>query len=325
MRWLDMVVFKDFFANFIDNCDGVKVYFVNDANEIKDSDIDNNALENFRENFCKSLRTKYTESDNFSLIKLSNYDERDNSLFQYDFDEADKPFEFGLTEQALKFDITKPVDLYKVKNNKLNNIKSSIVVLTSSKSDFSIAFFQHVFPVSLLGPDKGLLNLTTHKTRVVKLECDVLKINANFVFMQIKDEFFIENVKVFENSLHFKKVIHSRAKNYAEKIVALGLIEDPTKFNERIDVETAFARKVVKAYKNSIVIREKIPNKDIVEFVENREYYSSHLKAADGRLSFKLDSISKCKKFLELLDDDFLKSELTNRHYLARSKDLVNA
>ncbi|TQP92320.1 DUF4868 domain-containing protein [Vibrio cholerae] len=101
------------------------------------------------------------------------------------------------------------------------------------------------------------------------------------------------------------------------------MVEDMTKFNDRISKETGFARKLVKVYKNSAVIKGNIPNKDIVSFAMSKPYYSDSLRASDTGDSFKLDSIVKCKRFVELLDDDFLKSELTNRHYIARAKDLV--
>ncbi|CAH8242324.1 hypothetical protein VAE122_3830001 [Vibrio aestuarianus] len=187
----------------------------------------------------------------------------------------------------------------------------------------SIAFFQYIYPVALLGSDKGMLNITTHDTRLIELEQDVLKLNANFVFMQISDKYFVENVNALETRLHFKEVIHKRAQAYAKNIEDLGLVEDMTKFNDRIAKETSFARKLVKVYKNSVVIKESVPNKDIVQFAMSKSYYSESMKATDAGDSFQLDSIVRCKRFVELLDDDFLKSELTNRNYIARAKDLV--
>ncbi|HFG2217203.1 TPA: anti-phage protein KwaB, partial [Vibrio cholerae] len=311
------------FAKFVDTCDGVSVYFVDDSNEVYDSDISSTTLSKFRDSFCAQLRTNYTENDNFSLLALSNYDERNSALFQYDFSPSEMPFEFKLTKKVLDLKATQPLPTYQAKHNKLSNIRASIVLLTSSVLNKSIAFYQYIFPVSLLGSDKGILNVTTHNTRLIELEQDVLKLNANFVFFQIDSKYFIENVNTLETRLHFKEVIHKRAENYAKKIEELGLVEDMTKFNDRISKETGFARKLVKVYKNSAVIKGNIPNKDIVSFAMSKPYYSDSLRASDTGDSFKLDSIVKCKRFVELLDDDFLKSELTNRHYIARAKDLV--
>ncbi|EHI9274976.1 DUF4868 domain-containing protein [Vibrio vulnificus] len=318
-----MASFQQGFSKFVEHCDGISVYFVDNSNEVYDSDIDSTALANFRTSFCEQLRSNYTENDNFSLLGLSNYDERKGALFQYDFSKAEMPFDFKLTEQVLSFKATDEVPVYQAKHDKLNNIRASIVLLTSSSLNKSIAFFQYIYPVALLGSDKGMLNITTHDTRLIELEQDVLKLNANFVFMQISDKYFVENVNALETRLHFKEVIHKRAQAYAKNIEDLGLVEDMTKFNDRIAKETSFARKLVKVYKNSVVIKESVPNKDIVQFAMSKSYYSESMKATDAGDSFQLDSIVRCKRFVELLDDDFLKSELTNRNYIARAKDLV--
>ena len=236
---------KDF-EKFIDSCDGINVYFVNNANDVFDSDIASPVLAKFRKSFCDEFRRKYTNHDKFSIIPLSNYDERKNTLYRFDFDPKEMPFEFKLTQQVLDIKATKKVPIYQAKNDKLSNITGVIILLKSIPLNNSMAFYQHIFPVSLLGPDKGLLNLTSHKTRLVELAQDVIKLNANFVFLQIKNAYFIEHVGTLETRLHFKKVIHSRAKIYSKKIEAIGLIDNMTKFNARIDKETSFARKVVK-------------------------------------------------------------------------------
>ena len=320
-----MTDFKIWLEDFIDKCDGISVYFINDANEIYNSDIDSKVLDRYRTGLCNELCLKYTKNDKFSSPNLSNYDERKNALYKYDFPASDMPLEFKLTQTVLDFKATKIIPIYQTKNKKLSNVKSVIIQLKSSSLVQSIALYQHVAPVSLLGSDKGLLNITTHKTRLVELESDVLKLNAKFVFLQHNDFYYIENVHTLETRLHFKDAIHKRAQSYSEEIKNLGLIEDMKKFNERIEKDTSFARKVVKAFKNSIVIKEKISNEDIIIFSQSKKYYSDFLKPTDDGLSFKLESVAKCNKFLELLDDDFLKSELTHRNYLARSKDLLQS
>lgn len=309
---------KDKLSSIVDDCTGIRVYFVDRTNKIWNSDIENNVLEEFRDKFCDSLKTKYTEHENFTCPLLSNYDERKNALFEFDFDE--EPFEFSILSQALERKADQPFPDYEVKNAKLENIDAVIVILKNSNGQ-SVAFYQHVYPVSLLGPDKGVLNLTTHATRVVKLENDVLKISTKFVVMLLDGKYYIENVSALETQLKFKDVIHERARTSLEVLKGKGLIEDITKFSCQINDQTAFARKFVKAFKNSPVITQDIPNEDIVKFAMERDYLSQSLKSNDENTQFKLDSINRCRKFLDLLDDDFLKSELTNNNYKARVKD----
>ncbi|MEZ9176996.1 DUF4868 domain-containing protein [Vibrio cyclitrophicus] len=319
-----MTVLTKGFEKFIDSCDGINVYFVDKSNNVFDSDIASPVLAKFRKEFCDEFRRKYTNHDKFGVVPLSNYDERKNTLYHFDFAPKDMPFEFKLTQQVLDIKATDNVPVYQAKNDKLSNISGVVILLKSAPLNKSMAFYQHIFPVSLLGPDKGLLNLTAHKTRLVELAQDVIKLNANFVFLQVKNAYFIEHVGTLETRLHFKEVIHSRAKIYSKKIEQTGLVSNMTKFNARIDKETSFARKVVKVYKNSVVIKDKIPNADIVAFTEKKDYYKALSAAATPtKDSFKLESIVSCKRFLDLLDDDFLKSELTQKDYISRVKDLA--
>lgn len=314
--------FISWFTDFVDSADSISVYFVDNANDIYDSDIDGKVLARYRENFCKDLRLKYTESGEFEIDKLSTFEERKNTLYHYDFSEKEKPFEFTLTTKALDIKASQKVPKYKTKEQKLSNIKGAIVILTQGTTK-SVAFYQHVFPVSLLGPDKGVLNITTHDTRLVELEQDVLKLNTKFVFLETKSHYFVENVGVLESNLHFKKAITSRAKKYVGEIAKMNLVEDTTLMMDRINKEPAYAKKLVTAYKNSVVLQLGISNQDMIAYAQSQDYYKDHLKPNASGNSFVIDKVTQSKRFIELLNDNFLKSELTEEHYLARSKKHV--
>ncbi|EGQ9234612.1 TPA: anti-phage protein KwaB [Vibrio parahaemolyticus] len=316
------VKFISWFTDFVDSADSISVYFVDDANEIYDSDIDGKVLEKFRENFCKDLRKKYTESDEFEVENLSAFEERKNTLYFYDFSPREMPFEFSLTQKALKIKANDNVPKYKTKEQKLSNIKGAVIILTQGTQK-SVAFYQHVFPVSLLGPDKGVLNITTHDTRLVELEQDVLKLNTKFVFLEVKGKYFVENVGVLESNLHFKKAINSRAKKYANEIASMNLVDDVTLIRDRIDKEPSYAKKLITAYKNSVVLKLGISNQEMIAYAQSQDYYKDHLKPNATGDSFVIDKVTQSKRFIELLNDNFLKSELTEEHYLARSKKHV--
>ncbi|NOJ14028.1 anti-phage protein KwaB [Vibrio splendidus] len=315
---------KKVLKNYIDECDGIGVYFVTHAGDIFDADIDSNALRRFKVDFCNEFDRKYTENENFSVVKLSNYDERKSALFRYDFTPQEMPLEFQYTQKVLQFLPTDNVPVFRLGNSRLNELKAVIVLLQSSVTSAKMAFYQHIFPVSIIGPDKGFLNLTSLQSRLVELEEDILKLNANFVFMQTGKHYLIENVNTLETRLGFKNAIHSRAELYSKKLETTGLVEDLTMFNDRIKKETSFARKLVKVYRNSAVLNENVPHEKIIEFTKKKPHFKSlSMSVNDNDNGFKLDTVGRCKQFLELLDDDFLRSDLTNADYIARTKDRV--
>lgn len=313
-------VIKSSFSDLIDAACGIGVYFVDKELNLTASDIKNEELDSSLKEFKKSIKIKYTKNESFTTPYLSNYDERKHALYLFDFDE--KPNDFALVDKVLNLKPTDKPPIYEAKDNKLSNILAVIIVIKDNQGN-KAAFYQRVFSVTLLQNERGMLNLTTHKTRVVKLNFDVLRISSNFVFAKINEDYLIENVTALENQLDFKKIIHARAEHYLEDIVNMKFSDDFKIFAEKIDEDTSFARKVVKVCKHSAVLEKQISTIDLIDFVKKNNYYKESLRFNEDETLFNLNSISKCKKFLELLDDDFLTSKLTNEDYIARSKDRV--
>lgn len=162
---------------------------------------------------------------------------------------------------------------------------------------------------------------TTHKTRVVKMTDDVLRLNNNFIFAKIGQSYLINNINAFEKELGFDKIIHAKAEQYCSSIESRGLVNNLEKFNKRLSNETHFARKFVKVFKNSAVIEQELSNEEIISFAMSKPFYENKLKLTEDGNQFDLNSIQRCSYFLQLLDDEFLKSELTGMNYIARAKD----
>lgn len=284
---------KSSFNKLIDDANGIIIYFVDQELNLTYSDIKNTELDSSLKEFRKSLRDKYTKNEAFTTPFLSNYDDRKHALYQFDFDET--PKEFDLVNKALNLKPTDRIETYKVKDNKLSNISAVIIVLKDNLGN-KAAFYQQVYSVTLLNSEKGMLNLITHDTRVVKLDHDVLRISSNFVFAKLEDNYLIENVNALENKLNFKEVIHARANNYLEDVIHMGFSDDFELFTEKVKDDTSFARKVVKVCKHSAVLEQNIKTDKLIDFVKSNDYYKEALRFNDEETLFNLGSISRCKK-----------------------------
>ncbi|WP_345852568.1 anti-phage protein KwaB [Shewanella algae] len=307
--------------DFIDNSIGISIYLIDENNQYFTADLKNEDLDESLKQLLKSIKSKYTNNESFTIPYLSNYDERNNALYLFDFDE--KPKEFELTEEITKIKANKPIPPYEARDNKLKSLKASVIVI-KDRTGRKAAFYQQIYNVTLVSSESGFLNLTTHKTRIVKLNNDVIRLSSNFVFVKFGEQYLIENIKTLENQLDFKDVIHARAENYLEDIINMNFTNNHDIMIEKVKEETAFARKVVKVCKHSAVIEQKIPTEKLIKFVKENEHYSDSFKFNDDETLFNLNSIIRSKRFLDLLDDDFLSSKLTNRDYIAKSKDRVN-
>jgi hypothetical protein len=74
---------------------------------------------------------------------------------------------------------------------------------------------------------------------------------------------------------------------------------------------------------SSKVIQKNIPNDQLISFVTNHSKLKDNIKTNDDKNKFVLKTNKSCDYFLKLLDDDFLKSELTQEEYEAIAKNNV--
>lgn len=309
---------KSDIKSILDTCTGIKVFFIdNDNDELYDSDIESDGLDEFMVGFVSDLKNRFTDNERFSIPNLSNADDRKNALYYFDFDE--QIHEFKYLDKVNNMQANKIIGKYQVKSKGLSSIKAVVIRLKGNDGKV-ISFYQYIHRTALWTSGKGVF-FTTHKTRVVKMTDDVLRLNHNFIFAKIGQSYLINNIKAFEKELGFDKIIHAKAAQYCSSIESRGLVDNLDKFNKRLKSETNFARKFVKVFKNSAVIEQELSNEEIISFAMSKSFYENKLKLTEDGNQFDLNSIQRCSYFLQLLDDEFLKSELTGMNYIARAKD----
>ncbi|VXA78696.1 MULTISPECIES: anti-phage protein KwaB [Aeromonas] len=302
----------------LDTCTGIKVFFIDDDNnELYDSDIESEGLDEFMIGFVNDLKNRFTDNEKLSIPNLSNADDRKNALYYFDFDV--RIHEFNYLDKVNDMQANKIIGKYQVKSKGLSSIKAVVIRLKGNDGEV-ISFYQYIHRTALWTSGKGVF-FTTHKTRVVKMTDDVLRLNNNFIFAKIGKSYLINNINAFEKELGFDKIIHAKAEQYCSSIESRGLVNNLEKFNKRLKNETHFARKFVKVFKNSAVIEQELSNEEIISFAMSKSFYENKLKLTEDGNQFDLNSIQRCSYFLQLLDDEFLKSELTGMNYIARAKD----
>ena len=70
-------------------------------------------------------------------------------------------------------------------------------------------------------------------------------------------------------------------------------------------------------------LKKKIPKEQLISFVSNNPKLKDNIETSEDKTKFKLKTNNHCNFFIKLLDDDFLKSELTQEEYEALAKNNV--
>ena len=85
----------------------------------------------------------------------------------------------------------------------------------------------------------------------------------------------------------------------------------------------SFSRKLVKVLSTSKLLNEDIPKEDVLGFIDQDEKLRDILKIKEkeGEKYIEISNKANAKAFLELLNDEFVYSQLTKQKYQAPDKD----
>ncbi len=300
-----------------------QIYFVLKKDNdfcIKLADIESSKTEpELRALFTSSIRSSILDNDDLTLPLLSAADDRSNALFQYDYDEY--PEEIGLfnrfdikeaTATAPKFDFTQ---------DDLASLNGFIVYIGSM--DCGIALFKKHYPISLIKRDSFLLGMKKATQRFEKLDGeDIVRLNDDYQMIKIADKLFVKNIKAIEQTMGFNELIFRAAKDAIQTIDGIGIIEDIQVLKDSSD-DISFSRKLSKVKSSSPIFKLNIPKEDIIAFTKTAPGLAGIFKYSDDGTTIRLDTKKSKEAFIKLLNDSYLRSELTKQYYEARAKDNI--
>lgn len=301
---------------------GIEVYFVlkksesrivksvNIADELDRSDTTTEEMLNGFATVVGNIFNSYNDSD--EVLKLSSADERKNALYYYDLDEL--PEEMEMMKKI--FLDSNELDVFSFTEDSLDEIVALIAAVGNVEQ--RIILYKQQYPISLLKRDKYMLTPIPHQNRLKKVESDILRVDFNFQFCLLDNIIYVSDIDKMEKICSFHTLIVNEARKSIEKISLVDILENVEVLEDELDNVT-FARKLTRVYKDSKVLGI-VPNKTIVEFTKKHSYFQNNPIKSNGE-KFVLDTKKSKDAFIKLMNDDFLKSELTNYEYESLAKN----
>jgi hypothetical protein len=279
---------------------------------IKLADIDNGkTLRDLRALFINKINEELIHNEQLSILELSTTDERTNAIYHYDLD--DVPEEL---EPIRSFNLQNNYITFSFQDDNLKDI-SGFILLLGTRNNNIILYKKH-YPICLIKRDSFLM--FKKDERFVEMEEDLIRLSSNFEFIKIGQDLFIKQLSVLEKFFGFHEIIKKEAILALDQIEAKGIIEDIGVLRETID-DVTFARKLTKVRKNSPVLTMDIPIEQIINFTKTTPALAGRFKYSDDNRKIRLDTKKSKEAFVKLLNDDFLKSELTQLYYDSLAKD----
>lgn len=298
---------------------GAEFYFLLEAGgmmTIRKADLDEEAQSDLKLAFVGSIRESIWQ-DELSLLKIASADDRSNAIYEYDL-ETVPPRLQHLSEVLARDDF----QVFDSQTDSLSQIKAIIILI--GHGEHQLALYKHQYPVNLLKQDKSFSFIRGRQQtqRFERLTDDILRINTTFEFFKIADKYYILDLKALERFFGFHEAIKNVAIAGLENIARSNLVENTTLLEARLE-DISFARKLVRVARSSPVLNV-IPNSEVITFVQTHPALRGRFAVNAGGTQLRLATKVAQNLFLKLLNDDFLQSELTKRHYDSLAKDALD-
>lgn len=287
---------------------------------LRKADIENATESEMRSLFTDSVRFRVSDNEDLSICNLSVADDRANALFYYDYDEY--PEELSVFKD---FNLLAAIDTTPNFNFKEDSISSlyGYIIYLGTVTDGLLLFKKH-YSIALIKRECFLLGLHKDKERFAKINSDdILRLNGDFQLIRFDDEIYVTDVKVLERNLGFNELVFREAATTVDAIDELALLDDIQVLKDSAE-DVSFARKLSKVKKSSPIFANNIPKDVIIAFTKTNPGLKGAFKYNDDGNAIRLDTKKSKIAFVKLLNDAFLRSELTKEYYEARAKDNIS-
>lgn len=290
----------------------IKLYATTKQNETKKISISSDVSDNLLELFKKSIEDMFLDDSKEYRLKSID-DNNDEAAKTYYYFNGENTYErLNVLHNLSSLD----EEVFNFENTNLDDIETFYI--TISNGEKTIALYKKNYGINVLRRGKTIF-FTKHNENIDELKKDILKIDHSFQFMAIENNILIVNLSMLETQLGYDEVITKKAQETVELIASLDFLEDIAKLEEM--VQTKKIAKKINLVKNSQVLD--IIQSDINKvktFIDNIEDLKKSLKFTENN-KLKLNSKIGVERFLKLLDDAYLKSELTETLYDSLNKE----
>ncbi len=286
---------------------GLSMYIiVNTINghEKRRADITDEVIQELMSQFKEYIRSKFITNHDLIFSDLTIADDRKNSAFFYDLEEL--PVGLEVMGELIE---NEELPFFNFNEDNFEEITGFVFLIGNEET--KVALYKKQYPISLIKQDSVLM-IKKSNHRLVKVDDDIIRLNDSFEFLQIDDEMIVLSLKTLERYFGFDAVIRNQALANVQIIEQANLLEDSEPLEELVE-DIRFAKKLMRIKPDSPVLQ--LPFAHVRAFIQGHPKLRRRLRFNNNSTRISLDTKTSKELFLKLLDDDFLKSELTNLLY----------
>lgn len=274
--------------------------------------IENQFLDELKELFIEEIKlVTDNQSPNFTLENYSSSTKQLDAIFQYDLQDDLRP------EMQLMKDVQAIIEpnLFVINpENSIDQVNGLYIVIRSA--NHVISLYKHIFGVDKIYAQKNWF-LVHSNEQFVKQQESMLRISPTFQMLCVDDDIIMTDIQKLERIMDLKEVLTNRAAEHIATIVnQRQLVKDSIQL-ERVSKEPTMAKKLIHALTEGKVFVHNISNDVIIKFAQKK---NAKLNMTYQGNQFDLTNKAEARRFIKLIDDDYLTSELTKEDYDANQK-----
>lgn len=294
---------------------GLNVYFLlstNNGKVLRRADIIEDVKDNLIESYKNSL-LDIAENEDISLMNLSDVDDRNNAIYNYDLE--DEPEIFRYFDTISNSSNQEEPNYFNFTTDSLTQLEGYYVFLGDFENN--ILIYRKQMPINLFKQGKIYL-IKGHNTQFERINEEFLRIDTKIDIVKLESSIFINNISILERHYEFHDIIQKEATNSITNIASLNILGNIEVLTERV-TDTTFARKLSKISTISPVFT--LPASHIMQFVRNHSTLCGEFRYNQDNTKIILDTKKSQNFFIKLMNDDFLHSQLTSFDYVTPAKD----
>lgn len=288
----------------------------NENFELRLADIEDDASPELEKMFEEYIRSRISDNAELQLYQLSTDDERENAIYHYDYEIY--PEELDILKS---FNITDAIDGVQKFNFKQDDLRTlfGYIIYFGTMQNGLVLFKKH-YPVLLIKRDSFLLGVKKDKERFEKISGDdMIRMNGTVQVLRLDGELYVIDIRMLERNMGFTELIRKAANLAVDATEKLGIIENIEVLRDSAE-KISFAKKLSKAQKASPIFNLNISKEAVVEFTKTTPELKGKFQYSEDGTTIRLGSRKSRDAFIKLLNDSFLRSELTTQYYETSAK-----
>lgn len=268
--------------------------------------------------FVQSIKSVLIDKE-YIIENYSTSLKREDVLYVYDIDDKHTP-EMETMEEVVGIQVPEYFDQGVTRIEKINGL---YIVIKDENNQGIITLFKNITNIDKAYAASTFLIFGKENQQFERQRKNMLRISPSFHMMRVNKDIILIDLDKLEKPLHLDAILR-REMERDVKILSNELIGD---YKKLISVcqQPKYCKKLRHALKKSTVVKKiedgSLDVRKIIDFVKKNTSLKFHYK--DDKFDLKSDA--EAIRFIKLMDDDYLLSELTGVKYDSDIKDPMQA